>query len=306
MRTVIDIQAPPVIHLMPRNGVKALKTAGFEDGWIMPVALWQAPVGFDTSGQPDNRPYHTIAWRLSGALVQRVLPTRHRVEQLSPAGFSIHPANCELRMIADGAIRFAHFYLNDTFIRAVAVEWAGERARQGELLRPDRIMRLDPEVPPMLDAYLRRAFDTGEPATRLEMDCRANLLALHMLRKHSSLKEPLRQGPTGGLSPHHLRRVLDAMNSDLTADISLSTLATMLGLSYHHFCHAFKASTGAAPYQWLVERRVERACKLLRSTEESVTEIAAAVGYDDPNQLSRVFRRRRGTTPVLYRREFQT
>ena len=33
--------------------------------------------------------------------------------------------------------------------------------------------------------------------------------------------------------------------------------------------------------------------------------VAASVGYDDPNQLLRVFRNRRGTTPASYRREFQ-
>jgi AraC family transcriptional regulator len=95
------------------------------------------------------------------------------------------------------------------------------------------------------------------------------------------------------------------MTQDLAEEVPLSELAAAVGLSYHHFCHAFKASRGVAPHQWLVGRRVEKACELLRNTHETVTEIAASVGYDDPNQLLRVFRARRSTTPAAYRRELQ-
>ena len=293
------------LRLMPRPGTVALQAEGSERGWLMPVALWDAPNGFDTSGRPDNRPYHTVAWRLSGALVQRVLPNRQPIEELSPNGFSIHPAGHDLRFLADGPIRFAHFYLSDAFVRDVAVELAGERADRSELLRDNRVMCLDHEVIPMLDVYLRRALDEAERPSRLEMDSRASLLALQVLRKNSVLRDAGRRGSRGGLPPWQLKRVCEAMTSDLSGEVALGALAEMVGVSYHHFCHAFKASTGMAPHQWLVERRVERACELLRVTRDSVTDIAAAVGYDDPNQLSRVFRSRRGTTPAMYRRESQ-
>jgi AraC family transcriptional regulator len=293
------------VPLMPRPGTRVVQAEGLERGWLMPVVLWDAPKGFDTSGRPDNRPYHTIAWRLSGVLVQHVLPNRQTIEEVSPNGFSIHPAGHDLRFLADGPIRFAHGYLTDAFVRAVATELAGERGDRPELLRGDRVMYLDHEVLPMLDVYVRRAFDEAERPTRLEMDSRASLLALHVLRHDSILHDASRHLPRGGLSPWQLRRVCEAMTGDLTAEVTLTTLAQMVGVSYHHFCHAFKASTGMAPHQWLVERRIDRACELLRTTRDSVTDIAAAVGYEDPNQLTRVFRARRGTAPATYRRMSQ-
>jgi AraC family transcriptional regulator len=293
------------LHFIPRKGTRALRTAGTQAGWVMPVAHWEGPRGFDSSQEPDNRPYHTIAWRLSGALVQRVLPSRQPVELLSPDGFSIQPAMHDLRMVADGEIKFAHFCASDQFMRRVATEWAGERGDRSELLAENHVMRVDAEVVPMLDLYLRRAFDERDRPTCLEMDCRASLLMLQLVRKHSTLDERGRRVTAGGLSPSCVRRVCDAMSADLSVEVSLAHLAQMVGLSYHHFCHAFKASTGLPPHQWLIEARVKRACELLRSTNCSITDIAAAVGYDDPTQLARVFRTRRGTTPVLYRRACQ-
>ncbi|CAN7772856.1 AraC family transcriptional regulator [Variovorax sp. LjRoot290] len=294
-----------VEQLIPRKGTFAARTAGAESGWVMPVALWEGPDGFDSSQEPDNRPYHVVAWRLSGALVQRVLSNRQPVEELSPHGFSIQPAQHDLRMLADGRIQFAHFCASEEFMRRVATEWAGERGDRSELLAENHVMRLDAEVIPMLDLYLRRALDEEDKPTRLEMDCRASLLMLQLVRKHSTLDDRSRRAAAGGLSPSHLRRVFDAMNADLSSEVSLANLARMVGLSYHHFCHAFKASTGVPPHQWLIEARVKRACELLRTTTDSISDISAAVGYDDPTQLARVFRARRGTTPQLYRRAAQ-
>jgi AraC family transcriptional regulator len=291
---------------IPRKGTTAAHTAGVDSGWVMPLALWDGPEGFDSSQEPDNRPYHTVAWRVSGALVQRVLSNRQPVELLSPQGFSIQPAGHDLRMMANGKIQFAHFCTTDLFMRRVATEWAGERGDRSELLAENHVMRLDAEVVPMLDVYLRRALDENDQPTRLEMDCRASLLMLQLVRKHSTLDDRNRRMAAGGLSPWQLRRVCDAMSIDLSAELSLAELARMVGVSYHHFCHAFKASTGMPPHQWLIEARVKRACELLRSTNDSITEISAIVGYDDPTQLARVFRARRGTTPMQYRRACRT
>lgn len=293
------------LHLISRKGTRALKSMGTQAGWVMPVAIWEGPWGFDSSQEPDNRPYHTVAWRLSGALVRRVLPNRQSVELLSPEGFSIQPAMHDLRMVADGQIRFAHFCANDQFMRRIATEWAGERGDRSELLAENHVMRVDAEVVPMLDQYLRRALDDHDRPTRLEMDCRASLLMLQLVRKHSTIEDRDRRIATGSLSPSRLSRVCEAMNADLSAEVSLAQMARLCGVTYHHFCHAFKASTGLPPHRWLIEARINRACELLRTTNRTIADIAAAVGYEDPTQLARAFRARRGTTPVLYRRACQ-
>jgi len=45
-------------------------------------------------------------------------------------------------------------------------------------------------------------------------------------------------------------------------------------MSQFHFSHVFKQSIGTAPYQYLLQQRVERAKQLLKQTDRSMMEIA--------------------------------
>ena len=47
--------------------------------------------------------------------------------------------------------------------------------------------------------------------------------------------------------------------------------------------------------------KIQAACQLLDSTDDSVKAIAARLGYDDPLYFSRVFRRTQGISPSAYR-----
>ncbi|CAN7527673.1 helix-turn-helix domain-containing protein [Variovorax sp. LjRoot178] len=287
-------------------GVVGIRMPAASPRWLMGVQVCDAPHGYDNTAQAYAAQTHIVEWHLAPAKVRRLLPSGQVMETLPPSGFIVRPAHAQLGLVASGPARFVHFCIGDTFVRTVAVDWLGDTADRDDLLRIERVMCSDASIQPMLDHYLRRALDEEEPPTRLEMDSRAHLVMLQLLKRHSALAQKGRRvRRSGGLAPYQLHRVCELMTQDLAEEVPLSELAAAVGLSYHHFCHAFKASMGLAPHQWLVGQRVEKACELLRTTRESVTEIAAFVGYDDPNQLLRVFRARRGTTPVAYRRQFQ-
>lgn len=286
-------------------GVVGIRIPAESARWLMGVQVCDAPHGYDNTVRAYAAQAHIIEWHLAPAKVQRLLPSGQVLETLPSSGFIVRPAQTRLGLVASGPARFAHFCTSDTFVRTVAVDWLGDAADRADLLGIERVMRSDASIQPMLDLYLQRALDQAEPPTRLEMDSRAHLVVLQLLKRHSVLAQKGRRARSGGLAPYQLQRACELMTRDLAEEVPLSELAAAVGLSYHHFCHAFKASVGVAPHQWLVERRVEKACELLRNTRESVTEIAASVGYDDPNQLLRVFRARRSTTPAAYRRELQ-
>ncbi len=50
-------------------------------------------------------------------------------------------------------------------------------------------------------------------------------------------------------------------------------------------------------------QRIERAKDLLANSPPSISDVAAAVGYDDQGQLAKLFRKEVGVTPSQYRRE---
>jgi AraC family transcriptional regulator, arabinose operon regulatory protein len=79
-------------------------------------------------------------------------------------------------------------------------------------------------------------------------------------------------------------------------------IARRLAISAEHLGRVVKAATGSTLKAWLIDRRMEQASRLLRSTDLSVAEVGRRVGYPDPFHFSRLFRQRLGETPTRYRR----
>ncbi|WP_421477783.1 helix-turn-helix domain-containing protein [Agrobacterium tumefaciens] len=110
-----------------------------------------------------------------------------------------------------------------------------------------------------------------------------------------------RRPVTGGLSAWQERLAKDVIETCLVDGIGLSELAGLCGLQTSQFSHAFKRSTGFAPYQWLTMRRVALARQLLRNRANSLVDVALACGFADQAHLTRVFSRSMGTTPGVWR-----
>jgi len=60
--------------------------------------------------------------------------------------------------------------------------------------------------------------------------------------------------------------------------------------------------TGRTVQEWIGERRIAEARRLLVETDLAVEEVGRRVGYRDPGYFVRPFRRAQGTTPLGWRR----
>lgn len=83
--------------------------------------------------------------------------------------------------------------------------------------------------------------------------------------------------------------------------VTLDELAHVAGFSRYHlirvFCHVYKTT----PHQYLVQKRVEKAKTLLRTTDDSITDICFAVGFQSVGSFSALFRKLTGLSPSSYR-----
>ncbi|HYP55428.1 MAG TPA: helix-turn-helix domain-containing protein [Solirubrobacterales bacterium] len=82
-------------------------------------------------------------------------------------------------------------------------------------------------------------------------------------------------------------------------------MTTWSGLAPTTFKRRFKAATGHTPIAYVQRIRVERAKRLLETSDESVEQISWAVGYEDPASFRRVFKRLTGLAPGAYRQRFR-
>lgn len=77
------------------------------------------------------------------------------------------------------------------------------------------------------------------------------------------------------------------------------------GLAPRTFKRRFKLATDQPPIAYVQRIRVERAKRLLETSDEGIERISWTVGYEDPASFRRLFKRLTGLTPAAYRQRFQ-
>lgn len=87
-------------------------------------------------------------------------------------------------------------------------------------------------------------------------------------------------------------------------NLTLESLSQTMHISPSFLSHQFKKLTGFAPIQYIMRRRIGKAQSLLISTNESITEIAAMVGYDNTSYFNSIFKKIVGMPPKNYRKYY--
>jgi AraC-like DNA-binding protein len=83
-------------------------------------------------------------------------------------------------------------------------------------------------------------------------------------------------------------------------NISIDDVARSVGVSRSHLYRVFMSNVGKSPIDYLTEYRINEACKLLRSGDLSIAEVAVSVGFFDQFYFSRVFKKSVGMPPSKY------
>ena len=101
--------------------------------------------------------------------------------------------------------------------------------------------------------------------------------------------------------PERLADCLDFMQRNFRRELSTTRLAAEARMSPASFVRHFRSATGSGPREYLIRMRLEEACILLRTSDLSISEIAAESGFPDSNYFSRLFKRKNGISPRKYR-----
>jgi len=100
-----------------------------------------------------------------------------------------------------------------------------------------------------------------------------------------------------------LQRVRNLMATRCEQELDIPELARVASYSPWHFIRAFHSVYGETPHAYLVDRRLERARRLVRSSPLAISEIAGASGFENRCAFSRLFKQRFGISAAALRRE---
>ncbi len=100
----------------------------------------------------------------------------------------------------------------------------------------------------------------------------------------------------------NLDLAMDYIDKNFASEITLDELSDVSGLSKTYFCSVFKKLNGLSPWDYITIRRIEKATELLKSTDDTVLDIAVSCGYNNTANFNRAFKKVTGRVPKEYRK----
>ena len=214
---------------------------------------------------------------------------------VEPYGLSLHPAGSATYALNENQ--------NKRFI-AMRLDPAIRKALQDELGVAEGDLRtitniVTPQTRTIAEAMRRFMLD-GTPGGRLAAESFATLAMLEAVKALGGAHK--RRAPCGKLPPERITKVVDYIEAQLDADLSLNELADIAAMSVYHFARRFKETMGLSPHAYVTHCRVQRAREMLAHTHAPLTEVAQACGFANQSHFTTVFRNRTGLTPGQLRK----
>lgn len=99
----------------------------------------------------------------------------------------------------------------------------------------------------------------------------------------------------------YVKKVIEFISKNYSGKISISDIASGIGLDRSYLYVIFKKLMNMSPQNFLINFRIDRAVDLMRNSELTIGDIARSVGYEDPLQFSKIFKKIKGVSPSQFR-----
>jgi AraC-like DNA-binding protein len=130
----------------------------------------------------------------------------------------------------------------------------------------------------------------------------ADILFIQAIRAHIAATGEAATGWLAALSDPRIGPALRAIHDDAARAWTVEALAATAGMSRSAFAASFKERIGEPPLEYLTRWRMFRGGALLQHSDQTLSRIASAVGYDSEAAFSKAFKRLNGLSPGSYRR----
>jgi AraC-like DNA-binding protein len=180
--------------------------------------------------------------------------------------------------------------------------WVSPEAPEAELFRklPQCIYIADPEaVEALLRRYTRLQQALSTPAPEPELTVGINGAFLELLHMCMRLSRGEAQRPMAG---RLVREAYGYMDRHFSESCTLAQIAEHVHVTANHLHTVFLESEGMTPYDYVLQKRIERAKTLILMGEHSLAQIALETGFCSQSHFTAAFKKSTGQTPARYRK----
>ena len=222
-----------------------------------------------------------------------------------------------------GSLPNIAFYIKDTEGRIIAIN--RYNCELCNIPSPDAAIgkRSSDLFPPAYADFCmardREVIATGKPivnrryAKVANLSASANILSIHpvygldgaivgtLCTYHRDAKTPV-----GPIWEDRFDAILEKINANIAKPLSVEGLAAEARMSVSNFQRMFMKIIGVRPGRYIIQQRLNAACRLLEGTDLGIYDIALATGFCDQSHFTKMFKSLRGMSPGVYRKTHAT
>ena len=251
---------------------------------------------FVCNAGPQDRPFEEQHGNVSIAAVTEGT-FQYRTESgsavLSPGALLLgNPGACfECGHEHAGGDRCLSFHFSADYFETIVAETPGVRRAGFALPRMPPVTALMP-----LLAAAEAARDNRDTAELEELALRIAGAVAALLAETARPKSPLRVS-----DQRRVTAALRRIEADAQEPLTLASLAREAAMSPYHFLRTFRRVVGMTPHQYVLRTRLHRAAVRIRRSDEPISSIVFAEGFDDLSTFNRRFRQIMGESPSRFR-----
>jgi AraC-like DNA-binding protein len=148
--------------------------------------------------------------------------------------------------------------------------------------------------------HMMRELAEPAPGSRLIVEQLTTVMLAQVLRAYLAQEGQGRVGWLFALADHRIGASIGAMHANPTYGWTVQDLAKRAGMGRTSFANRFKTSVGLTPMDYLTRLRMLLASQMLSTSNDAVSTIAEAVGYESESAFSHAFKRYSGYAPRRY------
>ncbi|MFW5976871.1 MAG: AraC family transcriptional regulator [Bacillota bacterium] len=100
----------------------------------------------------------------------------------------------------------------------------------------------------------------------------------------------------------YIKKAVEYIEKNYSREIKVKDISKYLGLHRSYLYTIFKEKLSISPQEYIIKYRINKACELMKNTNLTIGDISRSVGYNDPMNFSKIFKKKKNIAPTEFRK----
>jgi AraC family transcriptional regulator len=194
-------------------------------------------------------------------------------------------------------VRFISILFNEAFFNSII----GDGFKQKNFLFRNENYPVSMELYSLVKMFIKESM-MDSPERCIMLQNLSHIIAILIYRDIKKKLSLFQWGKPFNAETLKIKKVVEYIKENYQKECTLEELAKIAGISRFYLIRIFKDYIGKTPYDYLLDIRIENAKLLLAKGSISITDICHECGFNNMSHFIRMFKKKIGTTPSLYKK----